>query len=149
MQAHHSTDAGEQRAERDFAGAKLILLIGPHLLVIRRDNDPAIPWPGRLDFPGGGREGAETPLDCALRETEEEIGLRLGPDEVAWNMWAERPQGPIWYFAARIPAGRADDIVFGDEGQGWFLMPPHAYRDHPSAIPHFADRLQDFLDSAA
>ena len=25
----------------------------------------------------------------------------------------------------------------------------HAYRDHPSAIPHFADRLQDFLDSAA
>ena len=32
----------------------------------RRDN-------GRLDVPGGVAEGEETPLDCALRETLEEI----------------------------------------------------------------------------
>lgn len=40
---------------QDFGGAKLILFIGKQIVVLRRDQKPDIPWPGRLDLPGGGR----------------------------------------------------------------------------------------------
>ena len=65
-----------------FAGAKLMLFLGEELLVIRRDEKPEIPWPGYLDFPGGGREGEETPEQCALRETFEEVGLDVTEDQI-------------------------------------------------------------------
>ena len=60
-----------------FVGAKLALFLGDHLAVILRDDRPDIPWPGRLDLPGGGRDGDENPQDCVLRETREELGLAL------------------------------------------------------------------------
>jgi len=65
-----------------FSGAKLALFLGVDLLVILRDDRPDIPYPGHWDFPGGGREGQETPEACALRETREEVGLVLRPSEL-------------------------------------------------------------------
>ncbi len=45
-----------------------------HLLLTRRRDD--LPQhPGQISFPGGAREGDEDPVTCALRESEEEIGL--------------------------------------------------------------------------
>ncbi|BDC19382.1 7,8-dihydro-8-oxoguanine triphosphatase [Acidianus sp. HS-5] len=32
---------------------------------------------GLITFPGGKVEGDETPLDCAIRETEEEVGVKI------------------------------------------------------------------------
>jgi 8-oxo-dGTP diphosphatase len=58
---------------QDFGGTKLILFIGDRIVVLRRDDKPDIPWPGRLDLPGGGRDGIETAEVCVLRETREEI----------------------------------------------------------------------------
>jgi 8-oxo-dGTP pyrophosphatase MutT (NUDIX family) len=43
------------------------------LLTERRDDLPD--HPGQVAFPGGAREGTEDALACALRETEEEVGL--------------------------------------------------------------------------
>ena len=45
-----------------------------HLIYnVRRDDLPA--HAGQVCFPGGAREGDEDAVTCALRETEEELGL--------------------------------------------------------------------------
>lgn len=128
-----------------FIGAKLALFLGPDLLVIQRDDKPDIPWPGYWDLPGGGREGAETPVACALRETQEEVALILSPDQIVWRHSELRPDGRAWYFAAHLPASRVRDVRLGDEGQGWQLMPPSEYCSHPLAVPHFAEILALYL----
>jgi 8-oxo-dGTP pyrophosphatase MutT (NUDIX family) len=62
----------------------------PHLLFTKR-ADHLGEHPGQMSFPGGGREPSdETLQETALREAEEEIGLR--PGEVD-------------------PVGRLDDII--------------------------------------
>jgi len=129
----------------DFAGAKLALFLGADLVVITRDLRRDIPWAGHLDFPGGGREGGETPEACVLREAEEEVGLILSESDLVWRRRYQRPNGLFWFFAAHLPAARARDIVFGDEGQGWQLMSPDAYCADALAIPHFCSRLQDYF----
>jgi 8-oxo-dGTP diphosphatase len=132
-------------AGQGFAGAKLALFLGADLAVILRDDRPDIPWPGRLDLPGGGRDGTETPAACALRETHEELGLVIDPGALRWGQRFIGAAGPVWFFAAHLDAGRARDVVFGDEGQEWRLMPPAAYLSDPLAIPHFQDRLRLYL----
>jgi 8-oxo-dGTP diphosphatase len=41
---------------------------------IRTDDGP---YHGLLEFPGGGIEAGETPLEAAVREVEEEVGIRI------------------------------------------------------------------------
>ncbi|MEC7257873.1 MAG: NUDIX hydrolase [Pseudomonadota bacterium] len=141
-------DAGHD-AEQAFAGAKLMLFLGEDLLVLHRDDRDDIPFPDGRDFPGGGRENAETPIDCALRETLEETGLILSPRDISWARAVERPHGLVWFYAAHLPARRVGDVVFGGEGQGWALMTPDSYCAHPKAIPPFVDILQSYLLESA
>ncbi|PHQ98126.1 MAG: DNA mismatch repair protein MutT [Marinosulfonomonas sp.] len=107
----------------DFHGAKLALISGGHVLTLLRDDKPDIPFRDMWDFPGGGREGDETPKACVLRELWEEFGLRLS-------------QGNLIYGAHR------DGVL---EGQGWEMMPIETYLSHPRAIPHLQDGLRGFL----
>lgn len=134
-------------AGQGFAGAKLALFLGDRLAIILRDDIPEIPWPGRLDLPGGAREGLETPQDCVLRETREELGLTVGLRDLRWGQRFIGSAGPVWFFAAHLHETRVQDVVFGNEGQGWSLMTPAAYLADPLAIPHFQDRLRLYLQS--
>ncbi|KUP92788.1 NUDIX hydrolase [Tritonibacter horizontis] len=131
-----------------FIGAKLALFLGQDLLVLLRDERPDIPYPGHWDFPGGGREGTETPQECALRETQEEVGLRLELSELNYGRRYLVEDGASWFFVAHRPAETAAEIQFGDEGQGWDLMAPTAYLAHPLAIPSFKQRLRDYLETS-
>jgi 8-oxo-dGTP pyrophosphatase MutT (NUDIX family) len=54
---------------------------GPALLLTKR-SDEVERHKGQISFPGGGVEDGETPLDAALRETYEEIGVRPRDVEV-------------------------------------------------------------------
>lgn len=132
--------------DTDFRGAKLALFIGTDLAVIMRDATPGLVWAGHLDLPGGGREGFETPEACALRETHEELGLIVAETALVWKRQFRASNGqPVWFFAAHLPAERARDVRFGNEGQYWQLMPPAEYLAHPRAIPHFAQRVRLYL----
>lgn len=127
-----------------FDGAKIVTFVGTRLLVIRRDDDAAIPWPGHWDFPGGGREPGEGAVACALRETREEVGLTLSPADLTWRRFYATPIR-VWFFAARLSVARAAEVRLGDEGQEWTLMTPADYLADDHAIPHFADRLREIL----
>lgn len=129
----------------DFAGAKIVLLIGGRLLTLLRDDRADIVFPNHWDMPGGGREGDETPEACVLRETREEFGLILPPAVLEWRARFDSPTTPglqAWWFAARLPAAAEADIRFGDEGQRWALMPPGEWLAHPRAIGHFRSRVR-------
>lgn len=129
----------------DFAGAKLVLLIGDRLLTLLRDDRSDIVFPNSWDMPGGGREGEESPEDCVLRELHEEFGLSLRPDALAWRGLYDSPTTPglpAWWFAARLPAHTEREIVFGDEGQRWALMRPEDWLAEPRVIGHFRARVR-------
>jgi 8-oxo-dGTP diphosphatase len=131
-----------------FHGAKLALFIGEGLLVYLRDETPCIPWPGFWDLPGGGREGAESPVECVLRETHEEFGLSLAGDDLVYSRAEHASPGAgeaSWFFAAHLPAAAGRQVRFGTEGQCWRLVKPAAYLRHLRAVPHLSARLRTYL----
>lgn len=130
-----------------FHGAKLAAMIGDECLVYRRDNKPDIPWPDMLDLPGGGREGDETPAECALRELHEEFGLRLAIGRIHYARAYLSPDHGIMshFLAVTITAAEVEAIVFGDEGRDWRLMKAADFVAHDEAAPRLRDRLADYL----
>ncbi len=74
---HHEPRVSEADRARAVPAAVLIACVlretGPSVIVTQR---PAgISFPGHWVFPGGRADPGETPLETALREAEEEIGL--------------------------------------------------------------------------
>jgi 8-oxo-dGTP pyrophosphatase MutT (NUDIX family) len=70
-------------ASRREAAVALILHPDPdRLLVVRRAVRDSDPWSGQLALPGGRREPTDDDLlTTAIRETSEEVGIALDPDE--------------------------------------------------------------------
>lgn len=130
-----------------FVGAKLVLTCGGSLLTALRDDFRHIPWPGHWDLPGGGAEPGETPLACALRELYEEFGLRLAPARLVGRVFpaVQAPGRDSWLFRGRITPAEIARIRFGDEGQGWRMMPLDEFIAHPRAVPHFRERVARML----
>ena len=128
-----------------FEGAKLALYLGDKLAVILRDDTPGLLFADYWDLPGGGREGDETPLVCALRECREELGIVVSPAAVVWQRAFKENQAIKWFFVARLPETAVAEVVLGDEGQRWTLMSDVDFLNHPKAVPDFQDRLRVFL----
>ena len=62
---------------------------------------------GEVCFPGGRVDAGESAVDCALRETEEELGLRLKELRIQKTWWhGKRDQLMIGF------VGRAEDTGF-------------------------------------
>ena len=91
--------------------ASVALIITPHkdLLFIRRSEHPKDPWSGHISFPGGREEPYDkTSIDCAIRETQEEVHLTLNP---------------LWH------TGRLDEVRTSPR------LPPLVIRPHVFLVP--------------
>lgn len=137
---------------QDFTGVKIALIKDDEVLVIQRDNKPGLRYADMWDFPGGGREGTETPFECAAREVNEELGTALNPKSIVWEKAYPAMHDPnltAYFMAAKIDNNEIANIVFGDEGQGWKMIRIDAFMLDPTVVEPLKERLGDYLASLA
>ena len=133
----------------DFTGCKIALFCGDKLLTILRDDKENIPCPNMWEFPGGGREGNESPFECAAREVYEELGIHLTEDCLLWgkiypSVIFEGKQSV--FMVGQLRQEQFDNIIFGDEGQAYKLMPIEEFLKSKQAVPQLQGRLRDYLE---
>lgn len=132
----------------DFTGVKAALLVEQSILVILRDNNPAIPWPNMWELTGGGKEGQETPLECLRREVWEELGLILEEKSIIWSRiypsMLDKDRSAV-FVVAQISQKQYQEIDFGDEGQEFKLMPIEDFIKAEGIIPQLQERFKDYL----
>ena len=133
----------------DFTGCKIALFCGDKLLTILRDNKSDIPFPNTWELPGGGREGDETPFECAAREVYEELGIHLTEDCLLWrkvypSMLFEGKESV--FLVGKLAQEQFDKIVFGDEGQSYKLMSIDEFLDSDKVVPQLQDRVRDYME---
>lgn len=134
----------------DFQGCKIALICGDRILTILRDDKETIPWPNMWELPGGGREGDESPFECAAREVYEELGIHLTEDCLLWSkaypsMLYKGRQSV--FMVGELSQEQFDNIVFGDEGQGYKLMSIEEFLASSQVVPQLQDRLIDYMES--
>ncbi|MCL1065570.1 NUDIX hydrolase [Shewanella olleyana] len=134
---------------RGFTGCKLALIYQEQLVVYRRDNFDHIPFPNKWDFPGGGREGNETPEECVLRELYEEFSIALPIDRLIYKQRGnnQTANGYSYFFTAIATCNEIESIHFGNEGQYWRLMPIAEYLINQDAILPLQQRLTEYLQT--
>ena len=134
---------------KDFIGVKIALLTpDDRLIVYQRDDKPGLRYAGLWDFPGGGREGDESPEECVIREVTEEFSIQLSKKSIVYSTEAPamHDQSKSAYFmVAKITQKDVDGIVFGEEGQRWQLMSIEEFMKNPNAVEPLKTRLQGYL----
>ena len=133
----------------DFQGCKIALICGDSVLTILRDDKPSIPWPNMWELSGGGREGDESPFECAAREVYEELGIALTEDCLIWSkvypsMLFEGRQSV--FMVGQLSQEQFDNITFGDEGQAYKLMNIEEFLTSSQVVPQLQGRLRDYLE---
>jgi 8-oxo-dGTP diphosphatase len=132
-----------------FSGAKIALLNHNYVLSILRDDIPTIPYPNTWDLPGGGREEDESPFECVQREVFEELGILLSKENI---VWAKTYPGMIdptkesVFMVGMVEQAQLDNIVFGDEGQGWKMMTVEEFLRDDKVYGSLKGRLKDYLE---
>ncbi|MFQ5844855.1 MAG: NUDIX hydrolase [Planctomycetota bacterium] len=136
--------------------AVLLILVsrpgGDFVLFTRRRDD--LPWhAGQVSFPGGAREGDESPARCALREAAEEVGLveteltLLGrlPDRYSIaGFWVAPIVGRL--AAPRPYAPQTAEVAEVFEVPLQPMFDPERWRARPSTHPRARGALIPFFD---
>ena len=133
----------------DFTGCKIALICGDKVLTILRDDKDDIPCPNMWDLPGGGREGNESPFECATREVYEELGIHLDEDCLLWSkiypsvIFKDKQSV---FMVGQLSQDQFDSITFGDEGQAYKLMNIEEFLTSSQVVPQLQGRLRDYLE---
>jgi 8-oxo-dGTP pyrophosphatase MutT (NUDIX family) len=113
----------------------------PELLLIERATRERDPWSGQIAMPGGRREPADpTPAATAERETREEVGLELDPEQRLGRLPDQHPASArsslsvsahVYWIGPAAPELRLNHEV---EAALWVpladLVRPERYRDY-------------------
>ena len=133
----------------DFVGCKAALFFDDKLLVFLRDDKPGLRFANMWDFPGGGREGEETPFETIVREVEEEFSIKLRLETFTWQKEFPAMHDPKLtgiFLVGQLTQKDIDNIKFGTEGQKWQLMDVDELFVRDDVVPHLKERLQTYLD---
>ena len=135
----------------DFTGCKIALICDGRILTILRDDKPTIPWPNLWELPGGGREGDESPFECAAREVYEELTIQLSKDDIIWSwiypsMLDENKKSV--FLVGKLTQEQFDSIVFGDEGQSFKLMSIEEFLTLDQVVPQLQERVRDYVEES-
>lgn len=135
----------------DFTGCKIALICDGRILTILRDDKPTIPWPNLWELPGGGREGDESPFECAAREVYEELSIQLLKDDIVWS-WIypsmlDENKNSV-FLVGKLTQEQFDSIVFGDEGQSFKLMTIEEFLTLDQVVPQLQERVRDYVEES-
>ena len=137
--------------EIDFQGCKIALIGGDKVLTILRDDKDDIPCPNMWELPGGGREGNESPFECAAREVYEELGIHLDEDCLLWSkiypsvIFKDKQSV---FMVGQLSQDQFDSITFRDEGQAYKLMNIEEFLTSSQVVPQLLGRLRDYLEGS-
>ena len=128
-----------------------VIFVNPEgrILLLLRDDIPTIGHPGHWNLVGGVIEDGETPEEAAIREVEEEIGVRL--ESVAPFRFYSIADGrfaapvPYWVYWSRLDRP-LEQLTLG-EGQDMRFFAPE---ELPGLriVPHEVGILQEFIASS-
>lgn len=133
----------------DFTGCKIALICDGQILTILRDDKEDIPWPNMWELPGGGREGDESPFDCAAREVYEELNIQLSKDDIIWSrlypsMLDENKKSV--FLVGKLTQEQFESIIFGDEGQSYKLVSIEEFLTSDRVVPQLQERVRDYVE---
>lgn len=125
------------------AASSAILVRDGRILLIRRRNPPSFDM---YAFPGGRAEPGETPDQTALREFEEETGIRAhSPRAFAfYDLQAENP-GRHFHLTVFLVEASADEIAEARDDAadaGWFTPDEIRQLNTPPSVLDCIDRLE-------
>ena len=102
----------------EFTGSLLFVCAGARLLLIRKKRGHGA---GKINAPGGKVDAGETPLQSAIRETREEVGvLALKPAHMAVLRFVDRVD-PQWLGYVFVAGNYEGTPVETDEAQPFWV----------------------------
>ena len=117
---------------------------GDRVLLLRRASHKKL-WPGKVNAPGGHVERGEDPYEAAVRELQEETGVRTGPLILRGLVVAETglPGSGILVFVYQAEAVDAT-LTSGPEGEPFWADRSHLSRF--DLLPDLPQLLELVLD---
>lgn len=125
-----------------FVTASVCVLCDGALLTVRKRGT------SRFMLPGGKLEPGEAPVDCAVREAAEEVGLTLAAEElIELGDWtsaaANEPDALVRSTVFLAPAGQPDAVPLGEiEEVRWQPLGRRAPDLAPLLVDHVLPALE-------